>query len=86
MDRQTNAGIPEVVEHERNGLIVQPGDVDALLLAIRRLLDEHELRERLGRQAVATVRERFDIYTTTGRLKALYRELARQDHADAARR
>ena len=37
-----------LVRHERNGLVVPPGDVPALAAALRRLHDDPELRARLG--------------------------------------
>jgi glycosyltransferase involved in cell wall biosynthesis len=40
-----------LVRHERNGLVVAPGDAAALAAALRRLHDDPELRERLGAQA-----------------------------------
>ncbi|MGE0452859.1 MAG: glycosyltransferase [Vicinamibacteria bacterium] len=45
------AGIPEVVEDGRNGVLVAPGDPDALAAALRRLAGDPDLRERLGREA-----------------------------------
>jgi glycosyltransferase involved in cell wall biosynthesis len=43
--------LPYLVEHEREGILVEPGDVDALSRAMLRLaLDEH-LRARLGSAA-----------------------------------
>jgi glycosyltransferase involved in cell wall biosynthesis len=45
-----------LIEHERTGLVVEPGDPQALAAAIARLLAEPALRERLGadgRQALA---------------------------------
>jgi glycosyltransferase involved in cell wall biosynthesis len=41
-------GLSGLVDDERTGLLVPPGDVDALRAAIQRLLDNSELRERLG--------------------------------------
>ncbi len=41
--------IPEVVRHEQTGLLVQPGQVEPLTAAVLRLLDDPELRQRLGR-------------------------------------
>ncbi len=49
-------GIPEIIEHEVNGLLVPPGDAYALALAVQRLRDDPELARRLaavGRQRVA---------------------------------
>ena len=40
-----------LVRHERNGLVVAPGDDAALAAALRRLHDDPALRERLGAQA-----------------------------------
>jgi glycogen synthase len=44
-------GIPDVVEDDRTGLLVQPGDAAALAAAIERVLAEPGLAERLGAAA-----------------------------------
>jgi glycogen synthase len=44
-------GIPDIVEHERNGLLVDGDDPRALADALVRVLRERELAERLGAQA-----------------------------------
>ncbi|MDQ2840974.1 MAG: glycosyltransferase family 4 protein, partial [Acidobacteriota bacterium] len=44
-------GIPEIVQHGRTGLVVPPGDVDALAEAILRLLREPDLARELGQNA-----------------------------------
>jgi len=41
-------GIPEVVEHERTGLIARDGDAAHLASQIQRLLTDASLRERLA--------------------------------------
>lgn len=43
--------IPEVIEHERNGLLVEPGNVSDLVRAVSRLLNDPQLAQRLGRAA-----------------------------------
>jgi glycosyltransferase involved in cell wall biosynthesis len=43
----------EVVEDGRNGLLVPPDDPDAWAAALRRLLEDRELRDRLGATAYA---------------------------------
>ena len=48
-------GVPEVVEDGVNGLLVPPGDVDALAGAIRRFAAEPELRARLRDAAAPSV-------------------------------
>jgi glycosyltransferase involved in cell wall biosynthesis len=50
-------GIPDVVETERNGLLVPPGDAPALAAALQRVKGDPELRSRLGSGARETARE-----------------------------
>jgi glycosyltransferase involved in cell wall biosynthesis len=40
-------GIPGLIRHEENGLLVEPGSVDALAAAIRRLATDRRLLDRL---------------------------------------
>jgi glycosyltransferase involved in cell wall biosynthesis len=41
-------GLLDLVVHEETGLLVPPGDVDALRAALQRLLGDRDLRRRLG--------------------------------------
>ena len=50
-------GIPEIVVHEDNGLLVPPGDVDAIAGAIERMAGDADLRARLAARAAASVEE-----------------------------
>ena len=52
-------GIPEQVVDGREGLLVPPGDVDALAAAMRRLWAEPALAMTMGARAQQTARERF---------------------------
>ena len=55
------SGIPEAVEHSQTGLLVEPGDSHALAGALAELLDDPELRTRLGRQGRHVVLDKFDL-------------------------
>jgi glycosyltransferase involved in cell wall biosynthesis len=68
------SGIPELVEHERNGLLVEPDDPEALAAALLRLHEDRELAARLARAAQQTVRERFDGARHAQRLARLFEE------------
>jgi glycosyltransferase involved in cell wall biosynthesis len=48
------AGIPDVVSHDANGLLVDPDDVDELAEALVRILSDREYAGRLGAAARAT--------------------------------
>jgi hypothetical protein len=54
-------GVPELIEHEREGLLVPPGDSASLTAAMARLIDEADLRNRLGRAARAKVVQVYDV-------------------------
>src|SRR4029079_7659928 len=43
--------LPHLAEHEREGLVVDPGDLSALSAALQRLADDAPLRARLGAAA-----------------------------------
>jgi glycosyltransferase involved in cell wall biosynthesis len=45
-------GIPEVVDHEKTGYLVPPGDSRSLAEAIITLLQDRDLREQMGREAL----------------------------------
>lgn len=59
----TVSGIPELVRHEENGLVVAPGDAVALADALQRLLADGALRRKLGAAARQTVAREFDART-----------------------
>jgi glycosyltransferase involved in cell wall biosynthesis len=67
-------GVPEVVRDGVNGLLVPPGSVDALADALRRLVDEPELRDRLAAGARESVADlgRDRVY---GRLESVLTEV-----------
>lgn len=67
-------GVPEVVQHMRQGLIVPPGNPPALAKAILTILQDRPLRERLGRAAKRRAAD-FDIRTAVRRMEEVYREL-----------
>jgi glycosyltransferase involved in cell wall biosynthesis len=48
-------GVGEIVHDGENGLLVPSGDADALAAAVRRLLDDSALRERLAAAAAPSV-------------------------------
>jgi glycosyltransferase involved in cell wall biosynthesis len=61
-------GILELVEHEVNGLLVPPACVDGLCGALIRLMDDGELRRRLGLAARLTVCEHYNLQRNAARL------------------
>lgn len=66
-------GIPQVVEHEVNGLLITPGDIQDLARQMQRLLADAALRERLGAAARARIAAEFSLGDALERLSAIYR-------------
>jgi glycosyltransferase involved in cell wall biosynthesis len=69
--------LPNLADHEREGLVVPPGDVAGLAAALERLAVEDEFRERLA--DAAAVRAERDLPTweeTAARFFGLLRQLA----------
>ncbi len=64
-------GIPELVGHNENGLLFDPGSVDQLAAHMDRLLAQPADRNRLARGALATAHQ-HGIVRTGERLEALY--------------
>src|ERR687896_314449 len=68
------SGIPELVYHEVNGLLVEPDDPAALAEALVRLHEDRELAARVAEAARRTVQERFDGDRLARRLAELFEE------------
>ncbi|MBD3389250.1 MAG: glycosyltransferase [Candidatus Altiarchaeales archaeon] len=68
-------GITDIVEHEVNGLLVEPGDVKGLGEAVNRLLDDEGLRERLASRGREMVVERFGWENIAKEFKRAYGEV-----------
>ena len=69
------AGIPEVVEDGRTGLLVPPGDSAGLGRALARLFADAGLRQQLGRDARAAVLPRFGVDGYVRAVTGLYDRL-----------
>jgi glycosyltransferase involved in cell wall biosynthesis len=69
-------GVPEVVTDGENGLLVPPGDAEALAIAMRRILEEPGLRERLAAGARPSV-EALSSDIAYGKLEQMLAEAMR---------
>jgi glycosyltransferase involved in cell wall biosynthesis len=69
------AGIPRLIEHDVNGLIVEPGSVDSLEHALGLLLSDQTLRARLGRAARASVEDRYGFDVRMRKIQKVFDDL-----------
>lgn len=69
-------GPGEIVEDGRTGWLVDGDDEDALAQALTEVVDDARERERRGRAALRSVRERFTYSGVVARLRAVLEEVA----------
>jgi glycosyltransferase involved in cell wall biosynthesis len=77
-------GPGEMIEHGRSGLLVPLGDVDGLAAALRTLIEDAEMRDRLGEAALARSRD-YTVDRVGARWLSLLEELCPEVAAPAAR-
>ncbi|MDG4554665.1 MAG: glycosyltransferase [Candidatus Competibacter sp.] len=66
-------GIPELIRDGQDGLLVAPSDAEGLAVAIARLMDDAELRQRLGKAGRARVEDKYNLRRNIDRLAAIFR-------------
>jgi Glycosyltransferase len=69
------SGIPELVDHEQTGLLVDATKPDELAAALKRIVTDQPLRERIIPAARERVRQVFDNKQLIEELVTLYRNL-----------
>lgn len=67
-------GVVDMVDHGVEGIVVRPGNAADLAAAMRRLLDDDALRERLGAAGLRRVGQ-FTASTVAGEIERVYEEV-----------
>ena len=78
-------GIPSLVEHEENGLLFTPRDVDTLAAYMIRLAEDPELVRRYAQRLYEKARAEYSVEATVARQKQIYETVLRR-RARAAQR
>lgn len=73
-------GVPELVEHGANGLLVERRDPAALARAVAELLADPKRRARMGAAGRERQQREFSLETFISRVESLYEELWRASH------
>lgn len=68
-------GIPEVVEDGVDGLLVPFGNVEALTSALEKLIQDRDLRSKLGKTAVENAHNKFSAESIVPKYENLYHKL-----------
>jgi len=67
-------GVASIIEHDKTGLLVPPGSRIQLAAAMQALLDEPATRERMGAQAIESVK-RLKATAVVERIEGVYRRV-----------
>ncbi len=65
-------GVPEILEHDKTGYLIDPTDEDGAVEAVSRLIHDGQLRSRIGRSAQDYVRKHHSLESLPKVLKELY--------------
>jgi len=66
------AGIPELIDHERNGLLVDAGDVEGLARQMERLILDPALCGRLGAAGREKIMRQYDLHRNNRQMVGLF--------------
>lgn len=72
----TIAGIPELITHGKNGILVSPGDVDGLVRAMRAFAHDPAVRRQYGEMARSAVAREYELSRNVAGLADLFTEFA----------
>jgi colanic acid/amylovoran biosynthesis glycosyltransferase len=65
-------GIPELIEDGVEGLLVTPSDAEQLAMAIARLMDDSNLRKRIGSAGRRKVLQNYDLTKNVAQLAEVF--------------
>jgi len=67
-----HGGIPEIIDHQQTGYLVNERDSEAMATYLGRLLTDETLVDALGQAARTKVEREYDLNTQTARLETLF--------------
>jgi len=71
-------GIPEQIHNENLGILTKPGDYNIFAKKIEYLLEDEELREKMGRNAAKEAHERYNFQNQVNNYLKYYHEILKR--------
>ncbi len=68
-------GVPDIVQHGKSGLLVPPGDVQGLAVALLRVLEDQALAASLAEEARRYAEEHFRADVVAANVAGVYRQI-----------
>ncbi len=82
----TGGAFPEVIDHDETGWLVPPGDAKALADAIRKLMEDKQLRDRLSKASRKSILKRFSWRKAAEETLAVYEKMLEARRGERAER
>ncbi|MHC4476806.1 MAG: glycosyltransferase family 4 protein [Planctomycetota bacterium] len=73
-------GVNDILIHEQNGFVIEPGSFDLLYNALEKMLTDASLLVHLGNKACQTVRSNYSIPIIMGKYVQLFSNVMSTDH------
>lgn len=74
-------GTSEIIEHDKNGYLIEPGDKLTLIYYINKLKQHNDIIEKFKINAINTVKAKFSKDNYAKKLKSLYHNLINNNHS-----
>ena len=74
------ASIPEVIGDGVDGLLIEPGDVNALTEALRTLCFHKEVRQEMSVRAYQLMKEEYSVEACSRKMRGIYKEVLHGEH------
>jgi glycosyltransferase involved in cell wall biosynthesis len=69
------AGIPRLIQHDANGLLIEPGAIEPLTQALVRLVQDEDLRRRFRQAGRQTIETRYSFASRMKKIETIYDDL-----------
>jgi len=67
------SGIPELIENGKEGFLVEPENVEQLANALKILLQDEDMRRKMGKRGRKKIEEKFNIHKEVEKLLRIWR-------------
>ncbi len=70
-----NGGVPEIIEHQKNGLLIPDQSDEAIVAALQKLLATPELCQEMSEKNQKDVKDTFDVKSMVKKTEEVYRDV-----------
>lgn len=65
-------GIPQLIEHGKNGILVSPGNSNEIVTAVKSVYSNDSLRKKLGENARYEIKKEYNVHQWTKKIEQVY--------------